>query len=203
MWAADWSSRVWPAGKANGRYACFCRPCVTPETPIGWRMGGCVCCFLAGSCHIKGRTCSLRRCKRWGHAMICLYALSARVPIHPSWMRCALCRASRWIAAGSRKTSWAPCSVGPTRDPAQSGSEPRGVAAIGLAAGRGIIATDVGGLAEQLSGQPNVVLCPPDPQALADAVRRMAEPGGAPRAEAIDADAAWRAMAEALLRGAR
>jgi glycosyltransferase involved in cell wall biosynthesis len=92
---------------------------------------------------------------------------------------------------------WADALILPYREASQSG-----VAAIGLAAGRGIIATNVGGLAEQLAGQPGVTLCPPDPMRLADAVRRLAESGGGAEPARVDADAAWRDMARDLLLGA-
>ena len=91
---------------------------------------------------------------------------------------------------------WAHALVLPYREASQSG-----VAAAGLAAGCAIIATDVGGLREQLAGLPNVTLCPPDAAAIANAMDRMAR--DRPAATAVDADAAWREMAGLLLRQAR
>ncbi len=45
-----------------------------------------------------------------------------------------------------------------------------GVATIALSFGRAIVATDVGGLREQLGGKPNVTICPPDVEPLAMAI---------------------------------
>jgi len=73
-----------------------------------------------------------------------------------------------------------------------------GVAAAALAAGRRVVATRVGGLAEQLQHEPLATLCPPDADALAAALRELI---AAPQSQfkAVDAHAAWRDMAGSLL----
>ena len=85
----------------------------------------------------------------------------------------------------------------PYRQASQSG-----VAAAALALGRQVIATDVGGLAEQLRDAPQAILCPPDAGALADALRtwrdRRFTPGPTPAADPM---AAWTAMAAQLRAG--
>jgi glycosyltransferase involved in cell wall biosynthesis len=107
---------------------------------------------------------------------------------------------NRWVPEPELGSllGWAHALVLPYREASQSG-----VAAAGLAAGCAIIATDVGGLAEQLGGRPGVTLCPPDPRRIAGAIDHMARerPTGPPGA--VDADAAWRDMAASLLHQAR
>ena len=73
-----------------------------------------------------------------------------------------------------------------------------GVAAAALAAGRRVVATRVGGLAEQLQDEPLATLCPPDADALAAALRELI---AAPQSQfgAVDARAAWRDMAASLM----
>jgi glycosyltransferase involved in cell wall biosynthesis len=73
-----------------------------------------------------------------------------------------------------------------------------GVAAAALAAGRRVVATRVGGLAEQLRDEPLATLCPPDADALAAALRDVIAASGVPCAP-VDARAAWREMAAGLL----
>lgn len=105
---------------------------------------------------------------------------------------------NRWVPepeVGS-VLGWAHALVLPYREASQSG-----VAAAGLAAGCAIVATDVGGLREQIGHLPHVMLCPPEPAAVAAAIDAMARDrpvGVVP----IDADAAWRDMAASLLRQA-
>ncbi len=104
---------------------------------------------------------------------------------------------NRWVpeAELGRILGWADALVLPYREASQSG-----VAAAGLAAGCAIVATNVGGLREQLADQPNVTLCPPDAGAIAAELARLARdrPGRVP----VDAAAAWRDMATSLLRQA-
>jgi glycosyltransferase involved in cell wall biosynthesis len=71
-----------------------------------------------------------------------------------------------------------------------------GVAAAALGAGRFIVATEVGGIGAQLRDMPGVILCPPEPASLAAALNCVAD-AAIPRR--VDAAAAWRAMAAALL----
>ncbi|MBV8868073.1 MAG: glycosyltransferase [Acetobacteraceae bacterium] len=92
---------------------------------------------------------------------------------------------------------WADLMVLPYREATQSG-----IAAAALAAGRPVIATHVGGLAEQLGGEPLATLCDPDPASIAASMDRfLSTPpstGAGP-----DAVAAWRDFARAVLDGLR
>ena len=64
--------------------------------------------------------------------------------------------------------NWADAVVLPYREASQSG-----VAAVALAANRYVVATNVGGLSEQLVGEPLAILCDPEPGSLANALRRV------------------------------
>lgn len=88
---------------------------------------------------------------------------------------------------------WADALILPYREASQSG-----VAAAAVAAGRTVIATRVGGLREQLSGTPQVVLCEPEPASLARAIGHWLE---APLRtwQPTDAPTLWRQAASALL----
>ncbi len=66
--------------------------------------------------------------------------------------------------------AWSDAVVLTHREASQSG-----VAAAGLAAGRWIVSTRVGGLAEQLEGCPAALLCAVDAEAVAAGLRRLAE----------------------------
>lgn len=90
--------------------------------------------------------------------------------------------------------AWSEALILPYREASQSG-----VAAAALAAGRPVIATRVGGLGEQLSGSAHAVLCEPDADSLAGAIRHWLdsppaiEPPG-------DVATAWRlAVSELML----
>ncbi|MGH7155025.1 MAG: glycosyltransferase [Acetobacteraceae bacterium] len=104
---------------------------------------------------------------------------------------------NRWVpeAEVGALLAWADAVVLPYREASQSG-----VAAAALAAGRRVICTRVGGLAEQLAGEPLAVLCEPDAASLAAAVRRVLDggPSAAPPAVVDPADA-WREFAAHLL----
>jgi glycosyltransferase involved in cell wall biosynthesis len=77
-----------------------------------------------------------------------------------------------------------------------------GVAAAALAAGRRVVATRVGGLTEQLQDEPLAILCSPDADSLAGALRDLiAAPG--PPDPPVDTRAAWRDMAVGLLSWAK
>jgi glycosyltransferase involved in cell wall biosynthesis len=90
---------------------------------------------------------------------------------------------------------WADAVVLTHREASQSG-----VAAAALAAGRRVIATDVGGLGEQLRGEPLAILCEPDADSLADGLRRaLARPRDASAPATIDPRAAWREMGRLLV----
>ena len=102
---------------------------------------------------------------------------------------------NRWVPEaeiGSLLT-WSDALILPYREASQSG-----VAAAALAAGRPIIATRVGGLREQLSAAPQVVMCDPDAGSLSRAIRLWLEtpPQVGPP---LDAATAWRQAATNLL----
>lgn len=93
---------------------------------------------------------------------------------------------NRWVPEGEVGSllGWADALVLSHREASQSG-----VAAAALAAGRWIVATRVGGLAEQLAGSPLARLCQPDPDSLAAAIRSLlTDPP--PRGEPAS-DTAW------------
>jgi glycosyltransferase involved in cell wall biosynthesis len=91
--------------------------------------------------------------------------------------------------------AWSDALVLPYREASQSG-----VAAAALAAGRRVLATRVGGLAEQLAGDPRAILCEPDAESLAVGLRSLLEAAREPpTAPVTDARAAWREMAASLL----
>jgi glycosyltransferase involved in cell wall biosynthesis len=64
--------------------------------------------------------------------------------------------------------SWADAVVLPYREASQSG-----VAAVALAANLYVVATNVGGLAEQLDGEPLAILCEPNADSFANGLRRL------------------------------
>lgn len=74
---------------------------------------------------------------------------------------------NRWVpeAELGALLGWADALVLSHREASQSG-----VAAAAIAAGRWVVATRVGGLAEQVGGQATAVLCEPDPASLAAAI---------------------------------
>jgi glycosyltransferase involved in cell wall biosynthesis len=89
--------------------------------------------------------------------------------------------------------AWADALVLSHREASQSG-----VAAAAIAAGRWVVATNVGGIAAQLEGREAARLCAPEPQALATALKALLEnPPPAPPPE--DIAAAWRQVAEDLV----
>jgi glycosyltransferase involved in cell wall biosynthesis len=91
--------------------------------------------------------------------------------------------------------SWADAVVLPYREASQSG-----VAAVALAAHRYVIATNVGGLAEQLRDEPMAILCEPDAASLTSGLRRaLDEPPRETPVTGPDAATAWRDMARSLL----
>jgi glycosyltransferase involved in cell wall biosynthesis len=78
---------------------------------------------------------------------------------------------NRWVAEDeiAELLAWSDALVLPYREASQSG-----VAAAGLAAGRWVLATRVGGLSEQLAGEPMAMLCEPAADYLAEAMTRLA-----------------------------
>ncbi len=100
---------------------------------------------------------------------------------------------NRWVPEDEvgALLGWADALVLSHREASQSG-----VAAAALAAGRWIVATRVGGLAEQLAGSPLARLCEPEPAALAAAITSLvADP---PPSRPAPADAGWQDSATAL-----
>jgi glycosyltransferase involved in cell wall biosynthesis len=79
---------------------------------------------------------------------------------------------NRWVPEAEINTllAWADGLVLSHREASQSG-----VAAAALAARRYLVATRVGGLAEQAAGDPSAVLCDASAESLAGALRRMLE----------------------------
>jgi glycosyltransferase involved in cell wall biosynthesis len=101
----------------------------------------------------------------------------------------------RWFADGELPglLEWADGLVLPYREASQSG-----VAALAIAAGRHVLATNVGGLPEQLGGLARGMLCDPEPAAIAAGLARLVARLGEPAAERVDAAADWRRMAGAM-----
>ena len=104
---------------------------------------------------------------------------------------------NRWVpeAEVGALFSWADAIVLPYREASQSG-----VAAVALAAHRYIVATNVGGLAEQLSNEDLAILCEPDAASLAEGLRlvlaRQRSAHIAPVQNTIDG---WREIGRSLL----
>ena len=88
---------------------------------------------------------------------------------------------------------WADGLVLSHREASQSG-----VAAAAVAAGRRVVATRVGGLAEQLGDEPLATLCEPDAAAIAAAIASMAETPHGNEARG-DLWAGWQRMAATLV----
>ena len=96
--------------------------------------------------------------------------------------------------AAPTRRSWADALVLSYREASQSG-----VAAAAIAAGRWVIATNVGGIGEQL-GQENLArLCDPDPASLANTLGKFLE-SPPPAIPFDDPRDAWRGMAADLVR---
>ncbi len=91
--------------------------------------------------------------------------------------------------------SWADAVVLPYREASQSG-----VAAVALAAHRYVIATNVGGLAEQLRDEPMAILCEPDAASLTSGLRRVLDrPPRETPVTMTDTASGWREMAKSLV----
>jgi glycosyltransferase involved in cell wall biosynthesis len=102
---------------------------------------------------------------------------------------------NRWVPESDIGTllGWSDALILPYREASQSG-----VAAAAIAAGRPVIATNVGGLRDQLATAPQALFCEPEAISLAQAINRWLE---MPRQLASPADAAtaWRDAATRLL----
>ncbi|HSU06198.1 MAG TPA: glycosyltransferase family 4 protein [Acetobacteraceae bacterium] len=103
---------------------------------------------------------------------------------------------NRWVAEQEigGLLAWADALVLPYREASQSG-----VAAAALATGREVIATRVGGLAEQLDAEPLARLCDPDAVHLSEALRAWLEAPAPSPALPSDPVAAWNVLARRLL----
>ena len=94
---------------------------------------------------------------------------------------------NRWVAEAEMAAllGWADALILSHREASQSG-----VAAAAIAARRWVIATNVGGLAEQLRAEPGAILCEPNAASIADGIRALLEgrndrpkPGGTAEAD--------------------
>jgi glycosyltransferase involved in cell wall biosynthesis len=101
----------------------------------------------------------------------------------------------RWIAETELPDllAWSDALVLPYREASQSG-----VAAAALAQGRYVLATNVGGLAEQLAGKAGVTLCPASADAIATGLATLFTQPPPPPVNATDD---WREMATKLMAG--
>jgi glycosyltransferase involved in cell wall biosynthesis len=104
---------------------------------------------------------------------------------------------NRWVPEEEvgQLLAWADALVLSHREASQSG-----VAAAAIAAGRWVVATRVGGLVEQLSGEKRARLCEPEAVSLAAALSGLLTAPPPADMPPTDARGAWRAQAEALLR---
>jgi glycosyltransferase involved in cell wall biosynthesis len=109
---------------------------------------------------------------------------------------------NRWFSEAELPglLSWAGGLVLPYREASQSG-----VAAMAIAAGRQVLATNVGGLPEQLGGLPGALLCAPEPGAIAAGLEtllgRLREAPAVP--EMAVPDGGWQEFAVAMLAALR
>ena len=104
---------------------------------------------------------------------------------------------NRWVPEDEvgALIAWSDAVVLPYREASQSG-----VAAIAIAAGRWVVATRVGGLAEQFSGERLALLCDPDPASIRAALTRLLTAPPPLSTEDADPRSRWREMAERLSR---
>jgi glycosyltransferase involved in cell wall biosynthesis len=94
---------------------------------------------------------------------------------------------------------WADAVVLPYREASQSG-----VAAAAIAARRAVIATNVGGLAEQLRDETLAILCEPDAASLAQGLRRaLSRPPVADETVPASPGAAWQELGRQLVEQVR
>ena len=103
---------------------------------------------------------------------------------------------NRWVPEDDigALIAWADAVVLPYREASQSG-----VAAIAIASDRWVLATRVGGLAEQFGSERLAILCEPDPQSIRAALLRLLQ-APLPPLQSNDPREAWREMAGHLLR---
>jgi glycosyltransferase involved in cell wall biosynthesis len=104
---------------------------------------------------------------------------------------------NRWVpeAEVGALFGWADAVVLPYREASQSG-----VAAVALAANKFVIATNVGGLAEQLACENLAIVCEPNAASIASGLRRVLDaPPSAKRSPAPDVQDSWRDLGRSLL----
>ena len=107
---------------------------------------------------------------------------------------------NRWVEEEevAALIGWSDAFVLPYREASQSG-----VAATAMAARRWIIATQVGGLPEQLADEAMATLCEPTPESLAAAIAHLCTMDrAAPRPESL-ADQTWQRAAHTMVDGLR
>ncbi len=103
---------------------------------------------------------------------------------------------NRWVPEDEvgALLAWADALVLSHREASQSG-----VAAAAVAARRWLVATRVGGLAEQLRDEPMAIMCDPTPASLAGGLACLLAGKVAPCDGADDPQLAWRGMARAMV----
>ncbi len=105
---------------------------------------------------------------------------------------------NRWVPEDEvgALIGWADAVLLPYREASQSG-----VAAIAIAAGRWVVATRVGGLAEQFRDERLALLCEPHPGSIRSELTRLLAAPPAPAGDVqLDPRERWRQMAEHLVR---
>lgn len=104
---------------------------------------------------------------------------------------------NRWVPEGEvgPLLAWSDALVLSYREASQSG-----VAAAAISARRQVVATRVGGLAEQFAGEALAVMCEADAPSIAAAIARLVEASSPPATER-DLQAAWRRDLAVLLLG--
>jgi glycosyltransferase involved in cell wall biosynthesis len=107
---------------------------------------------------------------------------------------------NRWVPEDEvgALLGWADAIVLPYREASQSG-----VAAVALAARRYVIATSVGGLAEQLRDEPLAILCEPRAESLAGALRRVLHSPRDVGAAPVSPQVAWQDLGRTLVEQVR
>ncbi|MCP1274078.1 glycosyltransferase family 4 protein [Gluconobacter albidus] len=102
---------------------------------------------------------------------------------------------NRWVEEDALPAlvEWADIVVLPYREASQSG-----VGAMAIASGRYVVATRVGGLVEQFSGDTQAILCDPDPTAIARALEAILE-APPPVRPCVDNAQEWENLARNIL----
>lgn len=100
----------------------------------------------------------------------------------------------RWIPEAELRglIEWSDALVLPYREASQSG-----VAAVAIGQGRLVVATNVGGLPEQLAGVANAVLCEPNAAAITEALKNLPRAGSLAPPE--NTQMSWHCMAAKML----